>query len=117
MKARFAVYLLCFPDAPPATRHYVGITTPDRLQKRLMEHRTGRGSNRTKAACQKGEIWYHTMTFATCCRELEKTLQRYSNVTDLCPRCFAGVEFPPQIAYPRPQGTLFSGGLPVLVPK
>lgn len=114
---RYAVYLLCFPGAPEGPDHYVGITTPERVQARMQEHRSGRGAKRTKLACERGETWFHTLTLHTCCRDLEQRLQRYENVTALCPRCARGLDFPPLTAYPKADAIRFERGLPILTPK
>lgn len=109
MTSKWAVYLLCFPEPGEHPDHYVGITTPNRLPARMREHRQGRGSKRTKAACEAGETWFHTQTWFTNCRCLEGRLQRYANVTELCPRCTQGLTFAPIRPYPK-GGPLPRGG-------
>jgi len=98
----YVVYLLCMPNGRGDDAHYVGITTPDRLAKRLMEHRTGRGAKRTARACLNGERWFHAKSFGTCDPTLEKTLQAHPDLAGLCPICSQGLVHPPQIPYNRP---------------
>lgn len=108
--SRWLVYLLCLPHGDGLDAHYVGITTPERLGKRLMEHRSGRGAKRTRQAWETGEIWYHTASFPTDSRDLEGQLQRDPAVMRLCPRCAAGIAFPAISPYPRPPGLGDRGG-------
>jgi predicted GIY-YIG superfamily endonuclease len=110
MTMRFSVYLLCRDEPDGSQDHYVGITTADRLPKRLMEHRSGRGARWTKEAWQQGRSWFHVNTFPTDTPALETALQRYRNVTELCPRCTGKVDFEPQTPYQR--GEPVAGGAP-----
>lgn len=82
------VYLLCLSgwlgsDRHKA-RHYLGWTND--LEERIREHRRGKGSKFTQAACQRGltirvaEVWIGT-------RQLEKQLKRRHNLKHFCPIC------------------------------
>lgn len=83
-----SVYLLCLSgylgsDRHKA-RHYLGWTND--LDQRIRDHRNGKGSKFTQAACQRGltirlvEVWQGT-------RRLEKALKRRHNLKHFCPIC------------------------------
>jgi hypothetical protein len=48
------VYVIHFEPPLVTARHYVGITTADRLYKRFAEHACGRGSRLTAVAAAEG---------------------------------------------------------------
>lgn len=83
-----AVYLLCLSGTLGGDRHraehYLGWSND--LDNRVREHRNGRGSKFTQAACQRGftlrvaEVWTGT-------RYLEKSLKQSRNLNRFCPIC------------------------------
>lgn len=82
------VYLLCLSGTLGGDRHrakhYLGWSND--LENRLREHRTGKGSKFTQAACRRGltirvaEVWTGT-------RHLEKSIKRSRNLKRFCPLC------------------------------
>lgn len=82
----FVVYLLHFAH-PVVAHHYIGITTPPRLDARMREHAAGRGSELTAAACRLGLEWCLAATFQTEDRSLEKSLASLRSAKSWCPIC------------------------------
>lgn len=81
------IYLLHF-DVVTGSKHYVGITEPPRLDARMREHASGRGSKTTAEACALGLTWKLAATFPTDDRSLEQKLQNYPRLDMFCPVCF-----------------------------
>lgn len=82
----FTVYLLHFHHAVDP-HHYIGITTPQRLDGRMKEHAAGRGSATTAEACVLGLKWSLAATFETEDRNLEKKLASLRSAKTWCPIC------------------------------
>lgn len=82
----FVVYMLHFAH-PVEPLHYVGITTPARLDARMREHAAGRGSKTTAAACIAGLTWTLTATWHTEDRSLEKKIGGLRPLSGVCPYC------------------------------
>lgn len=84
------VYLLCLGDQGDAPGHYVGITTKDRLGKRMMEHRSGKGGKLTQSLASRGEPWWLTNYWLTTDPALEGWLREAGGLAARCPRCSRG---------------------------
>jgi predicted GIY-YIG superfamily endonuclease len=83
----WAVYLLHFAQPVNGQRHYVGITTCDRLGARMIEHTTGRGAKLTAAACRAGTAWRLAHVWRTADAGLEGELITRREARQLCPVC------------------------------
>lgn len=84
---QWTIYLLHFDQPVAGKRHYIGITRPNRLQARMIEHTTGRGSQRTRQACQQDTAWRLARTWRTEDPGLEKRLIPREEALKLCPVC------------------------------
>lgn len=82
-----AVYLLHFEQPVRGKRHYVGITTAERLGARMIEHTTGRGAKLTSSACRLGVGWRLAHVWRTAQPALEATLERLKEQPQTCPVC------------------------------
>lgn len=104
---RHLVYLLCLPSAPDGSpRHYVGISTPSRWRKRMMEHRSGKGGKATQELAESGVGWFLTNYWLTDDPALEQRLQQAPDLAQRCPRCRHGLTGAPQIPYTKEKGGL-----------
>lgn len=84
---RFAVYLLHFEQPIDGARHYVGITTPERLAQRMIEHTTGRGAKLTARACRLAVSWRLAQVWKSADFSLEDRLIARREAIQLCPVC------------------------------
>lgn len=95
----FTVYLLCF-DAPVlGHRHYVGITTPARLHRRMIEHTTGRGASVTAEAVRTGTAWHLARRWQAHTRACEAYWRDRAELPTTCPLCAgiaSGVRYSPK---------------------
>ncbi len=85
--APWVVYILCYPEQPLHARHYIGITTPARLQDRLREHRTGRGARTTAKLNRNSNAFYLAGTLPATTRRTERRLIKHHRESAICPRC------------------------------
>ncbi len=82
----FTVYLLHIAH-PVEPLHYVGITTPRRIQARMREHASGLGSLLTATACRLGLPFSLSETWETEDRRLEQQMIALRPKSSLCRVC------------------------------
>lgn len=87
MSAPFAIYLLHFSMRDGSARHYVGLTTPHRLMRRLDEHAAGNGAAFTRAMLATGATFIVAKLWPTNDPHLERTIKRASHYRRHCPIC------------------------------
>ena len=83
----WTVYLLHFMQPVSGRLHYVGITTPARLQPRMIEHTTGRGAWLTRHACQQRVSWRLAFARPARTRAAERHWQERADEDGVCPIC------------------------------
>ncbi len=109
------LYLLHSDQPGDIAEHYIGITTPPRLQKRLMEHRSGRGAKWTSERHSAARPWHFVAAWPTNLASDEKRLQELPTLHLMCPRCMSYLTGDLQQPYtvgPEPAPTL-QGGFPL----
>lgn len=108
---RFTVYLLHFQQLVNGHRHYIGITTYERLGARMIEHTTGRGAKLTQEACRRGTAWRLAAYWRTDRRDLERRLDTLKDAPPACPVCrklSSGVGYSPTKKRPALEAGRFS---------
>lgn len=80
-----SVYLVHLPRAFHGARHYLGFST--NIERRLKEHRAGRGTPLLGAATKAGINWRHVRTWRKRDGYFEQELKRNHDLKDLCPVC------------------------------
>jgi predicted GIY-YIG superfamily endonuclease len=87
------VYLLHF-DAPfKHAAHYIGfVESPDGLENRLEQHRTGRGAALMAAVSAAGISFTLAKTWAPASRTFERELKNRKKASQLCPICRAAAQ-------------------------
>ncbi len=84
----YTVYLLHFTDREGDASHYVGITTADRLDDRMREHASGRGSRRTAALLARTGAFHLTRLIKTYNQAVEQVwISLGPRVARHCPLC------------------------------
>lgn len=87
MRPTHTVYLLHFTMPDGTVRHYVGLTTPGRLPKRLSEHAAGTGSRFTRAMLEAGGAFVVSRQWGTHDPRLERTIKNGGHYRRRCPLC------------------------------
>ena len=80
------IYIIHFDEPYFHARHYVGYCAEGALEKRLVQHRQGRGSRLMLAIEIAGIEWTVALTAAGD-RHLERSLKRAKNTARFCPIC------------------------------
>jgi hypothetical protein len=86
----WVVYLLCFDRPVDGLRHYVGITTTNRLQHRMLEHHHGRGSRLTAAAHDQEVPFALTALWPCASPSIEHVIAGTPFLSSQCSRCSGG---------------------------
>lgn len=85
----FVIYLLHFTPAIGRAKHYAGITKAERLDVRLREHCTGRGSRLTRKACQQGAQIDLVAVIPVNSPKQERDLKNAGHLSRRCHLCSA----------------------------
>jgi hypothetical protein len=84
---QLVVYLIHFDPPYGKNRHYIGITTEDRIAARFAEHATGRGARMTAAAADAGCGFKLARLFPTDDPADEYRLLLRADEKHFCPVC------------------------------
>ncbi|MCB9053359.1 MAG: endonuclease [Lewinellaceae bacterium] len=81
------VYIVHFERPLHHARHYVGqVDRPEQLEKRIQEHRAGRGA-RILEACNQRKILYRVVRTFKGGRTKERALKNRKETPRYCPVC------------------------------
>lgn len=84
---QLAVYLIHFDPPFGKNRHYIGITTANRITKRFAEHCTGRGARLTAKAADEGCTLQLARVFWTHDPDDEYRFMLRADEPGFCPVC------------------------------
>jgi predicted GIY-YIG superfamily endonuclease len=85
---QYTVYMLHWRNDGLDPHHYVGITTPNRLQDRMREHASGRGANLTARLASEGQPFDLAKIWYTSNAAFEETVHQLGACLKLfCPVC------------------------------
>lgn len=81
------IYLIHLDKPLAHARHYIGmVASNEHLERRLREHRTGRGA-KILDACNRQGISYRVVRTMNGGRPMERRLKSRKNGPKLCPVC------------------------------
>ena len=110
-------YLLHFEREKRGKLHYFGVTTAERLDKRMLEHARGEGASITRHLVRQGVGFYLARVFPGRGYEYEQAVKASGRIKALCPICRAGQrELPMQGRFFR-ANTAFNGSVMIDWPE
>jgi hypothetical protein len=116
----WVVYLLCFDRPVDGLRHYVGITTTNRLQHRMIEHQNGRGARLTTLAHQLEIPFALTALWPCASPAIEHVIAGTPFLSSQCSRCCNGdywVQYATRKKRPSPRARPLILDWTILQPK
>lgn len=81
------VYLLHFKTPLHGKRHYLGVTSAERITARMQEHSNGRGAVFTRRMMQVSDGFYLARLWIGEGYDLEAKIKRTGHLSSYCPIC------------------------------